>query len=512
MEKSSHQPEEEQKQTAQKQDSNTIMQTPLFLNLEENTPSEEIESLCMNCQEMGKTKFLFTKIPFFKEIILSSFECPNCGWKNTEIQFGGKIADFGIRYELKVVNQVNMNRSVVKSENATIRIPELDLEIPPETQKGTINTLEGFIAKTIEGLQDLQEERRKVDPATAEKIDDFVNRMQDYIDGKKFPFTFIVDDPSGNSYVQNPNAPSKDEYCTTEFYPRSADDYIKMGYNPELAESQADEDKAKHDEFVKDKSKSSSSKIKAKKGQTPEEQEAILAKIQAYASRKKDEEITASNMDFSKPMDDASNTYEDDDVRKEVMRFSTYCYCCSKEGEAKMCIATIPFFKEIIIMAFCCDYCGYRNTDIKHGGGISDKATRIVFKCEKPSDLNRDVFKSDTGIMAIPELDFAMAPGTLGGVYTTIEGLIDKVADNLEEFNPFGSGDSSTNKKYVEFIKKLRGLKDMSTPFTLILDDALSNCFIYNPFAPEDDPQINVTVYERSEEQNEELGINDMNC
>jgi zinc finger protein len=45
-----------------------------------------------------------------------------------------------------------MNRSVVKSECATIRIPELDLEIPPQTQKGTINTLEGFLQKTIEGL------------------------------------------------------------------------------------------------------------------------------------------------------------------------------------------------------------------------------------------------------------------------------------------------------------------------------------------------------------------------
>jgi zinc finger protein len=47
-----------------------------------------------------------------------------------------------------------MNRSIVKSEYATIKVPELDLEIPPQTQKGTINTVEGFLAKTIEGLQD----------------------------------------------------------------------------------------------------------------------------------------------------------------------------------------------------------------------------------------------------------------------------------------------------------------------------------------------------------------------
>jgi zinc finger protein len=94
------------------------------------------------------------------EIILSSFECLECGWKNTEVQFGGKLADFGVRYELRVVSSLHMNRSIVKSENATIRIPELDLEMPPETQKGSINTVEGYIAKTVEGLQDLQDERR----------------------------------------------------------------------------------------------------------------------------------------------------------------------------------------------------------------------------------------------------------------------------------------------------------------------------------------------------------------
>ena len=38
-----------------------------------------------------------------------------------------------------------MNRKVVKSEYATIKIPEVDLEIPPQTQKGKLSTIEGFI-------------------------------------------------------------------------------------------------------------------------------------------------------------------------------------------------------------------------------------------------------------------------------------------------------------------------------------------------------------------------------
>jgi zinc finger protein len=125
--------------------------------------------------------------------------------------------------------------------------------------------------------------------------------------------------------------------------------------------------------------------------------------------------------------------------------------------------------------------------------------------------MNRDVYKSDTCVMAIPELDFAMAPGSMGGLYTTVEGLLDKVITNLTDNNPFGVGDSKTNDDYLKFLDKLGELKEFKKPFTIVLDDALSNCFIYNPFAPEPDPQIEVTVYERTWEQNEELGLNDMN-
>lgn len=161
-------------------------------------------------------------------------------------------------------------------------------------------------------------------------------------------------------------------------------------------------------------------------------------------------------------------------------------------------------------MAFSCDTCGYRNTEIKNGGGISEKATRIVFKVEKAEDLNRDVFKSDSCLIAIPEVDFVMSPGSLGSMYTTIEGLLDKIITNLRDNNPFGLGDSADSQTYLKFLERLEGLKSFKEKFTVVLDDALSNCFIYNPNAPEPDEQIEVTVYDRTWEQNEEWGLNDM--
>ena len=87
---------------------------------------------------------MFTKIPFFKEIMISSFSCEECGFKNSEVSFAGKLEDKGVRYELNVINNIAFNRTVVKSEFATIKVPEIGLEIPAQTQKGSIKTIEGY--------------------------------------------------------------------------------------------------------------------------------------------------------------------------------------------------------------------------------------------------------------------------------------------------------------------------------------------------------------------------------
>ena len=73
----------------------------LFLDLNPENPTTEIESACVNCGENGTTKFMLTSIPFFKEIIISSFECPHCDYSNKAVQYGS-VQDTGVRYTLKV--------------------------------------------------------------------------------------------------------------------------------------------------------------------------------------------------------------------------------------------------------------------------------------------------------------------------------------------------------------------------------------------------------------------------
>lgn len=51
---------------------------------------------------------------------------------------------------------------------------------------------------------------------------------------------------------------------------------------------------------------------------------------------------------------------------------------------------------------------------------------------------------------------------------------------------------------------------ELKYPFTVILDDPLGNSYLQNLYAPDPDPNMKVDLYERSWEQNEFLGLNDM--
>ena len=93
---------------------------------------------------------------------------------------------------------------IVKSDTATARVPELDFEIPPLTQRGSITTLEGLLGDAADNLRALQEQRHKADPDTAKAIDAFLDNLQQCCAGQQ-AFTFVLDDPAGNSFIESPD-------------------------------------------------------------------------------------------------------------------------------------------------------------------------------------------------------------------------------------------------------------------------------------------------------------------
>ncbi|KAF5921195.1 hypothetical protein HPG69_018595 [Diceros bicornis minor] len=367
---------------------------PISAEDEEQQPTE-IESLCMNCYRDGMTRLLLTKIPFFREIIVSSFSCEHCGWNNTEIQSAGRIQDQGVRYTLTVRAPEDMNREVVKTDSATTRIPELDFEIPAFSQKGALTTVEGLITRAISGLEQDQPTRRAKEEAVADRIDEFIVKLNE-LKQVASPFTLIIDDPSGNSFVENPHAPRKD------------DALVIIHYNRTL------------------------------------QQEEMLG-LQAEAPEEKPEE---------------------EDLRNEV----------------------------------------------KSGGAVEPLGTRITLHITDLSDMTRDLLKSETCSVEIPELEFELGMAVLGGKFTTLEGLLKDIRELVTK-NPFTLGDSSNpgqTEKLQEFSQKLDQILEGNMKVHFIMNDPAGNSYLQNVYAPEDDPEMKVERYKRTFDQNEELGLNDM--
>ncbi|EDV25665.1 expressed hypothetical protein [Trichoplax adhaerens] len=401
---------------------------PLFRQIEPDDDSpeiSEIESLCMNCHENGTTRMMLTKIPMFREIIIMSFRCPHCYMENNEVQFGGKFEEQGCRYTLRVKDAKDLNRQIIKSDWCVAKIPQLDFEIPAlPGQSAVLTTIEGLLQRTIDGLKILQPERRIAEPEVAAKIDEFIARIEKYLYGDE-EFSLVLEDPAGNSFIENPYFPDHDTSMIVENYVRTKQDNLSLGL--------------------------------------------------------------------------------------QVIVFATNCPSCLTPSQTRMVPVQIPHFKEVIIMALTCEACGFKTNEVKSGAGMSEKGIRLTLNITSPQDMSRDVLKSETCTIVLPAFPFEWHTGVSGGKFTTVEGLLTNLKEELERLNPLGLGDSSdgVNKMHqiVSFVDAIITGKEKTV---LILDDPAGNSFIQSDCLPDPDPNLLIEHYQRTDEQDDELGIKDM--
>uniref|UniRef100_A0A7E4VJW9 Zinc finger protein ZPR1 n=1 Tax=Panagrellus redivivus TaxID=6233 RepID=A0A7E4VJW9_PANRE len=419
----------------------------------------EVESLCMNCHENGTTRLMCTRIPYYKQVIVMSFSCDHCGYRNNELQSGESVQEFGTEIVLHVKEKVDLNRQVVKSEYAKIEIPELELTIPNKSQPGEVTTVEGVLARTREGLLQDQPRRRELDPESADAIDAFIGKIDDCLE-LRTPFTLKLNDPTGNCYIQSPDPLHVDPRCITSHYYRRLADNKLIGI--------ADDD----DE---------------------EASEEVLA-------------------------DREWKSYEE--AKQEVLRFHSPCPSCGVDCETCMKPTDIPYFQTVIIMATTCETCGFKSNEVKAGNAIQDHGCRLALKVEDAFDLARDVLKSDTCCVSLPELEIDVGYGALSGRFTTVEGLLQATKAQIEEQAKFFMGDSalsagdgegsSKSRTIQQVLDAIEAVLQLEKPTTLVLDDPAGNSYIQSLMAPLEDPKLEKTFYTRTYEQNDDLGINDM--
>ncbi|RYO95973.1 hypothetical protein DL765_011711 [Monosporascus sp. GIB2] len=389
-------------------------------------------------------------IPYFREVIVMSFSCDKCGFNNNEIQSAGTIQPKGSSYLLRLTAMQDFERTVVKSDTAVVKFIELDLEVPPG--RGRLTNVEGLLRGIVDDLELGQEARKEQAPEVYEKIAEIIAKARAMLAGDAFPFRLSVDDPAGNSWI-SPNM--RDGIGKWE-----KRDYIR----------------------------------------TQEQNEAL-------------------GLSSSDPLPvDATQTAPDDDIiPDQVYAFPATCPGCMRSCTTNMKMVDIPHFKAVVLMSTVCEDCGYRSNDVKTGGEIPELGKKITLKVESAEDLARDILKSESCSLECPELSLQVNPGTLGGRFTTVEGLLTQVRDDLHAqiFEASGEGGDSLapdeKSKWTAFFGNLDAAIKGEKKFTIILTDPLASSYVQKAVDPDqDDPQMTTEDYQRTDEEEEELGLKDM--
>ena len=153
---------------------------------------------CPACSVEGKAKSIMKEleIPHFGKVLETTIQCPSCGFKHSDI-----IAleqNDPAKYVLEI-NKNTLTVRVVRSQSATVSIPEIGIKVEPGPKsegyvtnvEGILNRFEDAVKKALQLFED--EESQKNAKNT-------LNQIQELKKGNGSA-TLIIQDPFGQSNI-----------------------------------------------------------------------------------------------------------------------------------------------------------------------------------------------------------------------------------------------------------------------------------------------------------------------
>jgi len=140
-------------------------------------------------------------IPYFGKVFIFSMECEGCGIKKSDVEPAEQKEP--CRYTLEVTSEEDLNIRVVKSGEATIKIPHVITIDPGPVSSGYVTNVEGLLEKVkevIQGTIDVEEE-----DAAKKKAKNLVKKLNRAMAGQE-PIKIIIEDPSGHSAIVSEKA------------------------------------------------------------------------------------------------------------------------------------------------------------------------------------------------------------------------------------------------------------------------------------------------------------------
>ncbi|SRR3989338_719094 len=159
--------------------------------------SELKNQLCNFCGEQKLTlKEEEIEIPYFGRVYIFSMECGSCHYRKSDVEPAEQKEP--CKYTLEVSSEDDLNIKIVKSGEATVKIPHIITMEAGPASNGYVTNVEGLlerVKKNIESAADAED-----DAAAKKKAKNLIKKLNKVLVGRE-SLKIIIEDPTGHSVI-----------------------------------------------------------------------------------------------------------------------------------------------------------------------------------------------------------------------------------------------------------------------------------------------------------------------
>jgi len=142
-----------------------------------------------------------TEVPYFGKLYVFSMSCSSCDYKKADVE--AEEQKDPVRWSINIESDKDMNIRIIKSSEATVKIPRITTIEPGPASEGYITNVEGLLEKVKEQIESVRDNEE--DPDAKKKAKNLVKKITRIMWGKE-KTKIIIEDPSGNSAIVSEKA------------------------------------------------------------------------------------------------------------------------------------------------------------------------------------------------------------------------------------------------------------------------------------------------------------------
>jgi zinc finger protein len=136
------------------------------------------------------------EVPYFGKVFLFSMTCNSCKYHKSDVEITQK--NDPVKLEFDITSEEDMKVRIVKSADATVKLPNLATISPGPAAQGYVSNIEGILNRVkyqTESARDFAE-----DDSDRKKAKNVLKKMTKIMWGQEKQ-KLIIEDPTGNSAI-----------------------------------------------------------------------------------------------------------------------------------------------------------------------------------------------------------------------------------------------------------------------------------------------------------------------